>query len=80
MPQIGAMKLTVPELLKERGWTAYRLAKQSDGHISLSEAYRLANGEWRCLSEKVLDGLCIAFEINDPGPLFKRSTTKGKHK
>lgn len=74
------MRLTVPELLKERGWTAYRLAKQSEGHISLSEAYRLASGEWRCLSEKVLDGLCIAFEIEDPGPLFKRTDVSPKKK
>lgn len=74
------MRLTVPELLKERRWTAYRLAKQSDGHISLSEAYRLKDGEWKCLSERVLEGLCIAFDIDDPGPLFTRKPAKKARK
>ncbi len=72
------MKLTVPELLKERGWTAYELAKRSQGRISISAAYRLADGEWRCLSAAVLEGLCIAFEIDDPGPLFKRAKPRRK--
>jgi hypothetical protein len=74
------MKLTVPELLKVRGWTAYELSKRSEGKISISAAYRLADGEWKCLSAAVLDGLCIAFEIEDPGPLFKRTPAKRRGK
>lgn len=64
------MELSVPALLAERGWTAYELSKRSGGKISMSAAYRLAAGDWRCLSRSVLEGLVLAFEIEDPGPLF----------
>lgn len=66
------MRLRVGELLQERGLTAYQLAKQSGGRISMTVAYRLARGEWKALSETVLDALCDVFEIDDPGPLFAR--------
>lgn len=72
------MRLTVPDLLAARGWTAYELAKRSEGHISISAAYRLAHGEWKCLSATVLDGLCIAFELDDPGQLFQRQKPRRK--
>lgn len=66
------MRLRVPELLAERGMTAYRLSKESGGRISLTAAYRLARGEFAAVSAEVLDALCDVFEIDDPGPLFER--------
>lgn len=76
MPTFGIMKLRVPELLEERGLTAYALAKASDGRLSLSTAHRLARGEWKCLSAEVLEALCEVLEIDDPGPLFERDAGK----
>jgi len=70
------MKLRVSELLEERGITAYELAKLSGDRISLSTAYRLARGEWKCLSSDVLEALCDVFDIRDPGPLFQRAKRK----
>lgn len=67
------MRLRVPELLEARGITAYQLAKQSDGRISLSAAYRLARGEWKCLPEVVLDALCDVLDCT-PGDLLLRDS------
>jgi DNA-binding Xre family transcriptional regulator len=66
------MRLRVSDLLAERQMTAYELAKRSGGRIGISTAYRLARGEWKALSETVLDALCDVLEIDDPGPLFER--------
>ena len=65
------MRLTVPALLAKREWTAYQLAKESNGRISMSAAYRLATGDWKCLSSDVLDALCDVLEV-EPGELFER--------
>lgn len=68
------MRLRVPELLDEAGITAYELSKRSGGRISLTVAYRLARGEWKCLPAETLEVLCDVFGIEDPGPLFERSS------
>lgn len=75
---LGTMRTTVPELLAQKGWTAYELSKQSGGRISMSAAYRLANGEWKCISGEMLDALCDVFGIEDPGPLFVQDKKKRK--
>lgn len=72
------MRLRVPELLAERQMTPYALHKASGGRISLSAAYRLASGEFRAVSASVLDALCEVFEIDDPGPLFRRERPAGR--
>lgn len=66
------MHLLVGDILKRQGLTAYALAKGSDGRISLPTAYRLARGEWKCLSAEVMDALCDALQV-EPGELFKRT-------
>lgn len=72
------MRLRVPELLADRQMTPYALHKASGGRISLSAAYRLASGEFRAVSSSVLDALCDVFEIDDPGPLFRRERSAGR--
>ena len=66
------MRLRVPDLLAAHEITAYELAKRSDGRISIATAYRLATGDFKAVSETVLDALCDVFGIDDPGPLFVR--------
>jgi DNA-binding Xre family transcriptional regulator len=66
------MHLLVGDILKRKGLTAYALAKDSGGKISLPTAYRLARGEWKCLSSEVMDALCDVLEVS-PGELFERS-------
>lgn len=73
------MRLLVSDLLTERGWTAYELAKRSDGRLSLSKCYRLAANEWKCLSADVLEALCDAFNV-DPGELLARGHAEGAPK
>ena len=67
------MRLRVPELLAERGWTAYQLAKRLEPYgISQSAAYRLARGSFGEVSAANLAALCDVFGIKDPGPLLTR--------
>lgn len=59
------MRLRVPELLKARGWTAYRLYVESGRRISRSAAYRLERGDYDHLPTDVLDILCDVFGITE---------------
>jgi DNA-binding Xre family transcriptional regulator len=66
------MRLRVPELLRARQLTAYALATQSGGRISMTAAYRYSRtGAFRCLSPEQLDALCEILEV-EPGELFAR--------
>ena len=69
------MRLRVGKLLAEREMTAYALAKASDGVISLPTAYRLAGGEFKAISARVIDALCDIFGV-EPGELFERGQPK----
>ena len=64
------IRLKVAKLLRERGWTAYQLAKESG--ISIPVAYRLADpeGGFRRLDVETLDALCRTFKIQ-PGELLE---------
>lgn len=68
------MRLRVAALLKRHKMTAYQLAKGSEGRISMSTAYRLASddGAFGEIRADVLDALCDAFGLDNPGPLFER--------
>ena len=60
--------------------TTYRLARASDGRISLSTAYRLAKDRWDCLPRDVLDALCDVLKV-EPGELIEREKVrKGRGK
>lgn len=67
------VRLRIPELLKERDLSPYAVAKQSDGRISMSTAYRLVKLEGRVqtFDAGMLEALCDIFEI-EPGELLER--------
>lgn len=66
------MRFRVPQLLRDRGITAYVLATRSGGRISMSTAYFFARtGTFRCLKPEHLDALCEVLEV-EPGELFER--------
>lgn len=64
-----AITLRVAEHLKQRGWTAYRLAKEAK--VSQPVAYRYAqpNYRFRCLKQSTLEKICIALNCQ-PGDLL----------
>ncbi len=64
------VRLRVRQQLKKRGWTAYRLAKESG--LSMTLAYRLARpgGRFGRLDRKTLDRLCTVFQCQ-PGDLLE---------
>jgi DNA-binding Xre family transcriptional regulator len=73
---LGSVRLRVPELLRVRALTAYRLATDSGGRISMSMAYRLSRtGAFRCLSPEQLDALCELLDV-EPGDLFEHLPRK----
>jgi DNA-binding Xre family transcriptional regulator len=73
------VRLRLPELLNELGWTPYRLAKE----LGMTEpgVYRLVNrrGQFARLSAAMLDRLC---EVTGktPGDLLEREPTKRRTK
>jgi DNA-binding Xre family transcriptional regulator len=75
------MRLRLPELLEERGLTAYQLVKASDGRISMSTAYRIARmgGRLQSFDAELLEALCDALGV-EPGELFERdAASRRKH-
>jgi DNA-binding Xre family transcriptional regulator len=67
------VRLRLPELLDERGMSAYALSKQSKGRISMSTAYRLAkmNGQVQNFDADMLEALCDVLKC-EPGDLLER--------
>jgi DNA-binding Xre family transcriptional regulator len=72
------VRVRVPELLEEKGITAYALSRRSEGRISLSTAYRLRdrNGQLDYFESKLLEALCDVLQC-EPGELLER---EGKRK
>ena len=70
------MRIRIPELLEEQRppWSAYKLAQQSGGRISLSAAYRLqkARGRVRFLDAELLEALCDVFNVRNLNELLER--------
>ncbi len=71
------MRIRLPELLKERGLTAYGLAAASKGRIDMSTLYRLtrAKGHVRYLDSQLLDALCDTLDV-EPGELLERKASR----
>jgi len=65
------VRLRFPELLTDRGYTAYRLAKESGGDISTSTAYRLtkSQGEVEYVEMKALRAICRVLGVT-PNEVF----------
>jgi DNA-binding Xre family transcriptional regulator len=61
------------------GMTAYGLAKASNGRLSVSQAYRLAqdDGRFGFISSDVLEVLCDTFDVG-PGELLERGRKRGR--
>lgn len=72
------MRLRIPELMAEKGWTtAYQLAKASKGQMSATNAYNLVEkrGEVASVSMPMLETLCEIFGV-EPGDLLQRDRPK----
>lgn len=69
------MRLRLPELLHQRGISAYSLSKHSKGRISMSTAYRLAkkNGTLQSFDADMLEALCDVLSV-EPGDLLQRES------
>ena len=64
------IEVRVGDLLRERGWTPYRLAKEAG--LTMPVAYRLASaeGEFRRIDMRTLDAICRALDCQ-PGDVLK---------
>ena len=75
------MRLRLAELMKDRGLTAYAVAKQSGGRVSTSALYRLlrADGRARLLDAELLEALCDVFDVG-PGELLERDSPRARRR
>jgi putative transcriptional regulator len=62
------IKLRIAELIAEKEWTAYRLAKAAE--LPFGTAYKLAEGTGDSISLSVMEKVCAALECQ-PGDLFE---------
>ena len=69
----------IAELLRRRGWTAYRLAQKTE--ITIPAVYRLAkqNAQMGRVEGVTLDKLCVALDCQ-PGDLLEHIPDKPKRK
>ena len=68
----------IPELLRLRGWSAYRLAQETG--LTMPAASRLAKGEpVQRIDAATLDKLCAAFQVQ-PGELLEWVSDKRKRR
>lgn len=67
----------IHELLKKRGWTAYRLAQETG--LTIPAVYRLAKqrAQMGRVEGSTLDRLCNALDVQ-PGELLEHVPGKGK--
>ena len=67
-------RLRLPDILEERGLTAYEVARRSHGRIDASALYRLVRQRGRVtrFSSELIDALCDVLGVS-PGELMSRS-------
>ena len=67
------MRLRLPELLEERGVTAYAVAKASGGRISQSAIHALVRerGHFERIAARHLEALCEVLQVS-PNDLIER--------
>jgi DNA-binding Xre family transcriptional regulator len=70
---MDVLRLRLPELLTERGMTAYEVAKLSNGRLRSAVLYRIAarNGAIRLADLELLDALADTLGV-EPGELLTR--------
>lgn len=73
------MRLRLPELLKERGMTAYGVAKESGGRLAIRSLYRLVKrrGRVTMVSAKTIDALCDVLKAT-PNELIEVEGRRGR--
>ena len=68
----------IPDMLKERDWSAYRLAQETG--LTVPAAYRLARGgAVQRIDANTLDVLCAAFGVQ-PGDLLEHVSARRNSK
>jgi DNA-binding Xre family transcriptional regulator len=67
------MRLRLPDVLVERGITAYAVAQQSNGRINPATLYRISGskGRVRYIDAELLEALCDVLGV-EPGELLER--------
>jgi DNA-binding Xre family transcriptional regulator len=67
------VRIRLPELLEDRGLTAYEVAKRSNGRIIPATLYRLMRnkGRVRLIDGELLEALCDQLGL-EPGELLER--------
>ena len=71
------VRIRLPEVLEEKGLTAYEVAKRSNGRIIPATLYRLIRGKGRVrlIDGELLEALCDQLEM-EPGELLEREGKK----
>lgn len=71
------MRIRLPEVLEERGLTAYEVAKRSSGRILPATLYRLvrSRGHVRLIDGGLLEALCDVLDV-EPAELLERDAKK----
>jgi DNA-binding Xre family transcriptional regulator len=66
------VRLRLPELFKEKGLTAYEVARRSNGRLAEASIYRLVRrrGEVSMVSAKTIEALCDVLDVG-PGDLIE---------
>ena len=73
------MRYRLPELMDAKGWTAYELAKRSEGRISMRTLYRICEqkGRVKQFDGGLVEALCDTLDIS-VGELLERDRGKSK--
>jgi transcriptional regulator with XRE-family HTH domain len=72
------MRYRLPELMKDRHWTAYRVAKETGWRISTSTVSRIAKrkGKVGGFNPDVMEALMDAFQLGTLDELLERDGNK----
>lgn len=72
------MRYRLPELMTARGWTSYRVAKQTGDRISISTVHRIQarKGRVGMFDPNVVEALMDAFELDSLDQLLERDKPK----
>lgn len=74
------MRYRLPELMEGKGWTAYELAKRSNGRISMRTIYRIVKQEGRVtqFDGALVEALCDTLGVGIAELLEREKPKRGK--